>query len=51
MTYFITGFARVMEILENNKFILRIREMSLNLEKSGNVLEKYCLHKNPLRIK
>jgi len=27
-------------ILENNKFILQVLEMSLNLAKSGNVLEK-----------
>jgi len=36
-------FPRVLENLENNKFIFQVLEMSLNLIKSGNILEKYCL--------
>ena len=32
-----------LHILENNKFIFQVLEMSLNFTESRNVLEKYCL--------
>ena len=35
----LTGFPRVLENLENNRLILQVLEMSLNLSKSGNELE------------
>jgi len=39
--YLITGFPHILENLENNKFIFQVLDMSLNLTKSGHVLEKY----------
>ena len=35
------GFPHVLENLDNNKFIFQVLEISLNLTKSGNVLQKY----------
>jgi len=50
---FVSAVQRVLgicRVLENNKFIFQVQEMSLNFTKSRNVLEnKYCLPKNPSR--
>ena len=37
--YHYAGFPRILENLENNKFVFYVLEMSLNLTKSGNILE------------
>jgi len=37
--------------LENNRFVFQVLEMSLNLTKSGNVLEKILLSEKPKRTK
>ena len=47
----LTWFPRILENLENNKLIFQVLEMSWNFTKSGNVMEKYCLWKNPLKTK
>ena len=35
----VSGFRRVLEYLENSKFVFQVLEMSLNFTKSGTVLE------------